>query len=203
MFNMFNTNSGKEAPGGPERKLKRRPSASSLHDSDGKAKKQKPNHVSFDPKAQFISVITEFAGSDGFVRAISPDPDSVVQTPEDSWFHISKYLEPEVEPVTLPERDPIQKFYHKGTETYPPLILDGASGVGKTQQAFALLKGGQKQEAQQLVYFNLATSSQASDTQDIYRAMNDQFEMKNLHSKIDLALKEVREWGKKSDERSI
>ena len=45
---------------------------------------------------------------------------------------------------------------------YPPLILDGASGVGKTQQGFALLK-----EEQSLIFVVLDDSSQT-----VYKEMN-------------------------------
>jgi hypothetical protein len=48
-------------------------------------------------------------------------------------FEVVKYLSRDVEAVELPEKV-------SSKETYPGLILDGASGVGKTQQAFSMLK---------------------------------------------------------------
>ena len=57
---------------------------------------------------------------------------------------VQKYLNREVAAVKLPEKV-------KNDKTYPGLILDGASGVGKTQQAFALLNDGK----QKLVYLLL------------------------------------------------
>jgi hypothetical protein len=48
-------------------------------------------------------------------------------------LEVIKYLSRDVEAVKLP-----QKVLEE--QTYPWLILDGASGVGKTQQAFPCLR---------------------------------------------------------------
>lgn len=70
---------------------------------------------------------------------------------------VQKYIGRDVVAVELPPR-------RKEDDTYPPFILDGASGVGKTQQAFSLLK-----KHKSMVYVVLAASAE----QNIYNDMND------------------------------
>lgn len=71
---------------------------------------------------------------------------------------IQEYLEREVEAVKLPDK------VGKDT-TYPGLILDGSSGVGKTQQVFALLK------SKLTVVYRLLTTRPVSGEQPIYMEM--------------------------------
>jgi hypothetical protein len=77
---------------------------------------------------------------------------------------VRKYLGRDVKAVQLPEKvsqDP----------TYPWLIIDGssASGVGKIQQAFALLKS--TDEPLRLVYQLLSRQPWDGNDQEIYREM--------------------------------
>jgi len=67
-----------------------------------------------------------------------------------NFSEVKRYLECDVNAVDIPLDD-----------DYPPFIIDGASGVGKTQQAFALLKTHKS-----LNYVNLANNNQL-----IYRQM--------------------------------
>lgn len=68
-----------------------------------------------------------------------------------------EYLSHNVDAVPVPD------IGHEDT-TYPPhIILDGASGVGKTQQAFALMKSGGK-----VVYILLCSADQK-----IYQDLNE------------------------------
>ena len=77
---------------------------------------------------------------------------------------IAKYLGKDVKVVLLPKK------YHSRNRTeentYPPLVLDGASGTGKTQQAFALLKSGK-----QVVYLVMANPPRGKKEQGIYNKM--------------------------------
>ena len=129
---------------------------------------------------------------------------------------IRHYLSVNVKPVKLPERD---QFTAKDRiRTYPPLILDGASGVGKTQQAFALLKGEESrngeavQEAQKLVYVLLSKNVyEANPTvQQIYQEMIKATKMSDLNGttgKIDQVLKEMktlhRQYNRTSDQNNV
>jgi hypothetical protein len=70
---------------------------------------------------------------------------------------VEKDLSRTVNAVDLPRKVSPDK-------TYPGLILDGASGVGKTQQAFTMLRNGER-----LVYQLLARP--ADREQPIYTAM--------------------------------
>jgi len=77
----------------------------------------------------------------------------VISIPHDSA--LAFYLSLNVEAVELPNRFGRDK-------TFPPLILDGASGVGKTQQAFALLRSGKT-----LIYLNLSEGRTSQLYQDM------------------------------------
>jgi hypothetical protein len=68
-----------------------------------------------------------------------------------------------VEAVQLPEK------VSSMDETYPWLILDGASGVGKTQQAFAMLTSTNNEQPLRLVYQLLVPESDTE--QPTYREM--------------------------------
>lgn len=106
--------------------------------------------------------------------------------PPERYPEIIKYLTPDVTPVTLPENDKVEKG--RIPATFPPLILDGASGIGKTQQAFALLKANHK-----LVYLNLAEANSRQPLQYIYNEMVNLTKMRDLLDEIDNVLSEVRE----------
>ncbi|KAL7580537.1 hypothetical protein ACA910_003665 [Epithemia clementina (nom. ined.)] len=96
---------------------------------------------------------------------------------------IDKYLEPHVEAVQLP-------VMFNQDETYPALILDGASGVGKTQQAFALLKDYSGKEANQdkLVYLLMSDALADENVQRIYKEMALETQMRNLKNAFDEAI---------------
>ena len=52
----------------------------------------------------------------------------------DDYKDLQEYLGHEIEEVKF------SKFHNNKKDGYTPLVIDGAYGVGKTQQAFALLK---------------------------------------------------------------
>lgn len=71
---------------------------------------------------------------------------------------VEAYLGCRAKPIPLTEKQ-------GKDDTYPITILDGASGVGKTQQAFALMKAGYS-----VSYLTLCPINESS--QDIYREMH-------------------------------
>ncbi|KAL7556444.1 hypothetical protein ACA910_000004 [Epithemia clementina (nom. ined.)] len=75
-------------------------------------------------------------------------------------------------------------------ETYPALVLDGASGVGKTQQAFALLKDKTGKEANQdkLVYLLMSDALADEYVQRIYMEMDLETDMFNTKNVFDEAI---------------
>lgn len=81
---------------------------------------------------------------------------------------VLKYLNVDVDAVELPALNPYQRQDVAAKLTYPPLIIDGASGTGKTQQVFAMLK---KTENQGLVYMLLSDTTDRNE-QHIYREMD-------------------------------
>lgn len=115
----------------------------------------------------------EGGGGGGFGGGFSIRPASVSDPPEENkeitmprraivfternYPSVQEYLGRDVAAVEIPRgcRKP------DGNMDYPPFILDGASGVGKTQQAFALLK-----QHGNLFYVVLAKSNQP-----IYKSM--------------------------------
>ncbi|KAL7580554.1 hypothetical protein ACA910_003679 [Epithemia clementina (nom. ined.)] len=96
---------------------------------------------------------------------------------------IERYLAPYVQAVQLP-------VMFNQDETYPALILDGASGVGKTQQAFALLKAQTGKEANQdkLVYLLMSDLSAAESSQRIYKEMDFETDMLYTKNALDEAI---------------
>jgi len=66
----------------------------------------------------------------------APSAPQTQQTIAPNTVEIQEYLSRNTKAIPLPE------LFHKDDNTYAPLILDGASGMGKMQQAFALLKTG-------------------------------------------------------------
>ena len=134
-------------------------------------------------------------------RPIEPDNPSSKRRRTDNFLdEIQKYLKPDVEPVTLPNRDEVeQEILEDGTlASYPPLILDGASGIGKTQQAFALLKAPDRHR---LIYLILAPTKQNS--QKIYQQMEELTGMGNVTDQIDKVLPELRSISDESDRLSV
>ena len=125
---------------------------------------------------------------------------------------IKSYLAVDAKPVTLPERDKVEIGKTRKTGSYPPLILDGASGVGKTQQAFALLKVRSEEKTKtryQLVYLCLAGPN---DRQAIYTAMTQLFgfngyggykSYETLVKFIDAVVNQMRRNGTATDPLSI
>ncbi len=95
---------------------------------------------------------------------------------------IQEYLSRNVKAIPLPE------LFHEDDHTYAPLILDGASGVGKTQQAFALLKT----EKCQLIYLNLASDRVTLDSQPIYQEMRKLTKPEAIVRAITRAIKQVK-----------
>lgn len=59
--------------------------------------------------------------------------DTMTKLNLDKYHTIQEYLSRNVDALQIPAKLPNE-------DDFPPFILDGASGVGKTQQAFALLK---------------------------------------------------------------
>jgi hypothetical protein len=98
---------------------------------------------------------------------------------------VLKYLSRDVVAVQLPEKV-------SSRETYPWLILDGASGVGKTQQAFAMLKS--TDPPLRLVYQLLVPESDTE--QPIYKEMrllNRRFSDRDQMSFLFLVNEAIRE----------
>lgn len=122
--------------------------------------------------------------------------EGTTRTPPEKSKTIRKYLSRQVAALPLP-------VLYQDDSSCCPLILDGASGVGKTQQAFALLK------VIPLVYV-LMTEEKRSDTvggQIIYKEMRDFTEMGNgftgekniLKNAMTLAEEESNKRSNKSD----
>jgi len=114
------------------------------------------------------------------VSASSAEQTQRTEAPDTAAIH--QYLSRNVKAIPLPE------LFNEVDETYAPLILDGASGVGKTQQAFALLKT----EKCQLIYLNLASVSEKS--QKIYREMTDLTQPDAIEIAIPIAMKQVKSY---------
>jgi len=101
-----------------------------------------------------------------------------ISTPIPTPSQIDEYLSRKVKAVPLPtmcNRD----------ETFAPLILDGASGVGKTQQAFALLRDGSK-----LIYLNLSDVMDAA--QKIYFEMGQLVDLQRIKLLLGKAFHELK-----------
>ncbi|KAL7573625.1 hypothetical protein ACA910_008756 [Epithemia clementina (nom. ined.)] len=96
---------------------------------------------------------------------------------------IERYLAPHVQALQLP-------VMFNQDETYPALVLDGASGVGKTQQAFALLKDKTGKEANQdkLVYLLMSDALADEYVQRIYKEMDLETDMFNTKNALDGAI---------------
>jgi len=110
-----------------------------------------------------------------------PHPRTIKELVLSEHTIIEKYIETQVEAVSLPEK------YLNGEEeeeTFPALVLDGASGTGKTQQAFALLKTGVK-----VVYLLMTDSPPGGVEQNIYTAMRKSTEISALLEKLKGAVK--------------
>lgn len=84
---------------------------------------------------------------------------------------------------------------HPDDHSYPFTILDGASGVGKTQQAFSLLRAGYSVS----YYINLSRPSGFQSSQPIYIEMNDISEIKQRRylSMITTLMSKTKDVGKK------
>jgi len=92
--------------------------------------------------------------------------------------------------VKLPEK----QEHGRINKTYPPFILDAASGVGKTQQAFALLH----KNSRGLVYcHNQPIGNRA---QEIYREMNSRLDLGNFLKLVNDALKELENYKSKEND---
>jgi len=90
------------------------------------------------------------------------------------------YLSRNVAAIPLPE-------LFDDDETFAPLVLDGASGIGKTQQALALLRAEAK-----LVYLNLHDASMF--TQQIYSEMKRYASVAGAIDLVNDAIKSVKEF---------
>jgi len=90
---------------------------------------------------------------------------------------IVSYLTKDVDAVDLPE-------LFRAETTFAPLIIDGASGVGKTQQAFALLRSKET-----LIYLNL--SDIRTYSQQIYWEMEKISTLQQAISIIDDAINDL------------
>jgi len=101
---------------------------------------------------------------------------------------IDLYLSRNVKAVPLPDI-----FGEDGT--FPPLILDGASGVGKTQQAFALLRSIKECK---LIYLNLAEIN--DNSQRIYKEMYKYTRPYKISYEISNAMKKVKSFKANQEE---
>jgi len=108
----------------------------------------------------------------------SPEPEVRERIFIPAKGQIAFYLSLHVKAIDLPDE------YRLG---FPPLILDGASGVGKTQQAFALLKDKKK-----LIYLNLLAGSTLN--QQIYVEMNSSAAFQHASSLISNAMADVEQF---------
>jgi len=92
---------------------------------------------------------------------------------------IDVYLSRNVKAVPLPK-------IFKNRETFAPLILDGASGVGKTQQAFALLQCQYK-----LIYLNLTVGETEIKDQRINEEMSKLVDLEAIFQTLPKAMDQV------------
>ncbi|KAL7573636.1 hypothetical protein ACA910_008766 [Epithemia clementina (nom. ined.)] len=108
---------------------------------------------------------------------------------------IERYLAPHVQALQLP-------VMFNQDETYPALVLDGASGVGKTQQAFALLKAQTGKEANQdkLVYLLMSDVSADAPLQRIYKEMASNTQMRKTKDALNEAILDLEAQQKTSSQ---
>jgi len=106
-----------------------------------------------------------------------------------------EYFDRDVDPIEIPGRYTVNNSKDHQT---PPIILDGASGVGKTQQAFALLK-----DQGRIVYVILAPK--ANDEQDIYRTLRVTFEREEFPflKALDKCINKLLEPGSKEQDEKL
>jgi hypothetical protein len=109
------------------------------------------------------------------------------------------YIEKNVKAVVLPEKCKDGEGGEDEEEeesTYPALVLDGASGTGKTQQAFALLKNGER-----VVYLLMADAPLGTNDQKIYKAMREFIDMEDLLQKLKNAVKYCEQEQRKEENK--
>jgi len=111
-----------------------------------------------------------------------PSTDVAPTMPTSKFPEIDLYLSRHVKAVSLPE------IFCQDC-SYAPLILDGASGVGKTQQAFDLLRSSKDCK---LIYLNL--SKIRFDSQPIYKEMDNLTKPNAIPAAILHAMEEVKSY---------
>jgi len=119
----------------------------------------------------------------------APSAPQTQQTVAPNTVEIQEYLSRNTKAIPLPE------LFHKDDNTYAPLILDGASGMGKMQQAFALLKTGKWQ----LIYLNLSDVLRL-DSQRIYSNMHNLTMPVAIEVAIPIATKQVKAYAANNED---